>query len=108
MTSATWVAPAPRVQVSAESRARVTRPDVALFGLPDTDVALAVRSFDPIRSAVADAQQQFNRLDADQNGYLDRDDFGDTEIDDILDEIDGVLETNAEEFVRGFVQKGGQ
>lgn len=32
----------------------------------------------------------------------------DTDIDDILDEIDGVLETNAEEFVRGFVQKGGQ
>lgn len=31
-----------------------------------------------------------------------------TEIDDILDEIDGVLETNAEEFVRSFVQKGGQ
>ena len=31
-----------------------------------------------------------------------------SEIDDILDEIDGVLETNAEEFVRGFVQKGGQ
>ncbi|HET8794761.1 MAG TPA: ubiquitin-like protein Pup [Arthrobacter sp.] len=28
--------------------------------------------------------------------------------DDLLDEIDGVLETNAEEFVRGFVQKGGQ
>ena len=32
----------------------------------------------------------------------------DSDIDDILDEIDGVLETNAEEFVRGFVQKGGQ
>ncbi len=29
-------------------------------------------------------------------------------IDDMLDEIDGVLESNAEEFVRGFVQKGGQ
>ncbi|GAA1338836.1 ubiquitin-like protein Pup [Arthrobacter roseus] len=28
--------------------------------------------------------------------------------DDLLDEIDGVLEVNAEEFVRGFVQKGGQ
>lgn len=27
---------------------------------------------------------------------------------DILDEIDGVLETNAEEFVRSYVQKGGQ
>ena len=29
-------------------------------------------------------------------------------IDDLLSEIDSVLETNAEEFVRGFVQKGGQ
>ncbi|MET1036321.1 MAG: ubiquitin-like protein Pup [Arthrobacter sp.] len=29
-------------------------------------------------------------------------------VDDLLDEIDGVLEKNAEEFVRGFVQKGGQ
>ena len=30
------------------------------------------------------------------------------ELDDLLDEIDDVLETNAEEFVRGFVQKGGE
>lgn len=30
------------------------------------------------------------------------------DIDDILDEIDEVLEENAEEFVRGYVQKGGQ
>ena len=30
------------------------------------------------------------------------------DIDAILDEIDDVLEENAEEFVRGFVQKGGQ
>ena len=30
------------------------------------------------------------------------------EIDDILDEIDEVLEDNAEEFVRNYVQKGGQ
>ncbi|WP_208636481.1 ubiquitin-like protein Pup [Corynebacterium gottingense] len=28
--------------------------------------------------------------------------------DDILDEIDALLDTNAEEFVRSFVQKGGQ
>lgn len=28
--------------------------------------------------------------------------------DDLLAEIDGVLEANAEEFVKGFVQKGGQ
>ena len=30
------------------------------------------------------------------------------DVDAILDEIDDVLETNAEEFVRSFVQKGGQ
>ena len=30
------------------------------------------------------------------------------ELDDLLDEIDGVLESNAEEFVRSYVQKGGQ
>ena len=29
-------------------------------------------------------------------------------IDDLLDEIDSVLEDNAEEFVRSYVQKGGQ
>lgn len=29
-------------------------------------------------------------------------------LDSILDEIDNVLETNAEEFVSSFVQKGGQ
>lgn len=28
--------------------------------------------------------------------------------DDLLDEIDSVLESNAETFVRSFVQKGGQ
>ncbi|MGL4832661.1 MAG: ubiquitin-like protein Pup [Propionibacteriaceae bacterium] len=31
-----------------------------------------------------------------------------TDLDDILDEINAVLEVNAEEFVKGFVQKGGQ
>jgi len=30
------------------------------------------------------------------------------DVDAILDEIDDVLESNAEEFVRAFVQKGGQ
>lgn len=32
----------------------------------------------------------------------------DADIDSVLDEIDSVLESNAEEFVRGFVQKGGE
>ncbi len=32
----------------------------------------------------------------------------DSQVDDLLDDIDEVLESNAEQFVRGFVQKGGQ
>jgi ubiquitin-like protein Pup len=39
---------------------------------------------------------------AERKGKLDDD------VDAILDDIDGVLEANAEEFVRGFVQKGGE
>lgn len=30
------------------------------------------------------------------------------DLDDLLDEIDEVLETNAEDFVKSYVQKGGQ
>ncbi len=30
------------------------------------------------------------------------------EMDDLLDEIDEVLESNAEDFVKAYVQKGGQ
>ena len=29
-------------------------------------------------------------------------------MDDLLDEIDEVLETNAEDFVKSYIQKGGQ
>jgi prokaryotic ubiquitin-like protein Pup len=32
----------------------------------------------------------------------------DADVDAILDEIDEVLEVNAEDFVKSFVQKGGQ
>ena len=31
-----------------------------------------------------------------------------TGLDDLLDEIDELLESNAEEFVKSYVQKGGQ
>jgi len=30
------------------------------------------------------------------------------DVDSVLDEIDEVLEANSEDFVRGFVQKGGE
>lgn len=32
----------------------------------------------------------------------------DEDVDAILDEIDDVLEVNAEDFVKSFIQKGGQ
>lgn len=37
-----------------------------------------------------------------------RKDALDDDIDSLLDEIDGVLEHNAEEFVASFIQRGGQ
>ncbi len=46
------------------------------------------------QAAVSDSAERKAQLDAD--------------IDSILDEIDEVVETNAEDFVRSFVQKGGQ
>ena len=30
------------------------------------------------------------------------------QLDDLLDEIDEVLETNAEDFVKSYIQKGGE
>jgi Ca2+-binding EF-hand superfamily protein len=65
----------PQVQVSAGPNAQASRPDFASFGFADTILEMAVRSFDPLGAAIADARQQFNQLDADQNGYLDRDEL---------------------------------
>lgn len=31
-----------------------------------------------------------------------------SDLDELLDEIDGVLETNAEDFVKSYIQKGGE
>jgi prokaryotic ubiquitin-like protein Pup len=40
--------------------------------------------------------------------HTDRGDKLKAELDELLDEIDEVLEDNAEEFVRNYVQKGGE
>jgi prokaryotic ubiquitin-like protein Pup len=45
---------------------------------------------------------------ADQTDVAERKEQLDEDIDAILDEIDEVLETNAEDFVKSFIQKGGQ
>lgn len=50
----------------------------------------------------SDEQVENADVDTEQQAKLDDD------VDSILDDIDDVLEENAEEFVRSFVQKGGQ
>lgn len=56
----------------------------------------------PRKSEDAEEQIDTTEVDAERKEKLDDD------VDSILDEIDDVLEENAEEFVRSFVQKGGQ
>ncbi|MFT4298301.1 MAG: ubiquitin-like protein Pup [Aeromicrobium sp.] len=53
-------------------------------------------------SRESDEQVEATEIDTEAKAKLDDD------VDAILDEIDDVLEENAEEFVRSFVQKGGQ
>ena len=43
-----------------------------------------------------------------QDAVASRGDDVTDKIDDLLDEIDSVLEENAEEFVKNYVQKGGE
>lgn len=54
------------------------------------------------RHAETEAAEEIAPADSAQKAELDAD------VDSLLDEIDSVLENNAEEFVRSFVQKGGQ
>ena len=63
-------------------------------------------------------QQRANRRTAESDETVDdvtvaedvkeRQDKLTDDVDSLLDEIDDVLEENAEEFVRGYVQKGGE
>ncbi len=46
--------------------------------------------------------------DAPETDLAERKESLDADVDDILDEIDDVLETNAEDFVKSFIQKGGE
>ena len=58
----------------------------------------------PRKSSEADEAVQ----DSPESDVAERKEALDSDIDDILDEIDDVLETNAEDFVKSFIQKGGQ
>jgi len=54
------------------------------------------------------APQRTDEVVEDAPATSDRGEKLKAELDDLLDEIDEVLEDNAEEFVKSYVQKGGQ
>ncbi len=60
----------------------------------------------PRRSSETEEQPQSE--EAAESAVAERKEALDTEVDDLLDEIDDVLETNAEDFVKSFIQKGGE
>lgn len=63
----------------------------------------------PHRSSGSEAEEQVEAPTAEEDATLaERKEQLDEDIDAILDEIDNVLESNAEDFVKSFVQKGGQ
>ncbi|MGN6250226.1 MAG: ubiquitin-like protein Pup [Marmoricola sp.] len=55
-----------------------------------------------------DAEEQVEEAAAPEGSVTERKEQLDEDIDAILGDIDDVLETNAEDFVKSFIQKGGQ
>ena len=53
-------------------------------------------------------QQQEQEEDLPQTGAHEQDQAAGSDLDAVLDDIETTLETNAKEYVQGFVQKGGQ
>ena len=76
----------------------------------------ATRVFEGVKAVPEQEQKRTQRKDGgaeagDDAGQVTSSEKGEKlkgEMDDILDEIDSVLEENAEEFVKSYVQKGGQ
>jgi ubiquitin-like protein Pup len=60
------------------------------------------------KSAKSDAAEDVTRETGANTGLAEKGKDLKHAMDDLLDEIDSVLEENAEEFVAGYVQRGGQ
>jgi ubiquitin-like protein Pup len=60
------------------------------------------------KSATRRSEEVEEVQDSTASDVQERQDALTEDVDDILDEIDSVLESNAEEFVRGYIQKGGE
>ena len=57
---------------------------------------------------MAAGQQQEQEEDLPQTGAQEQGQTAGSDLDAVLDDIEITLETNAKEYVQGFVQKGGQ
>jgi ubiquitin-like protein Pup len=56
----------------------------------------------------AKRSKETERPEVDEDAATARNEDADRKLDDLLDEIDQVLEENAEEFVKNYIQKGGE
>lgn len=56
----------------------------------------------------AKRSKETERKDVDEDTAIGRNEEADRKLDELLDEIDQVLEENAEEFVKNYIQKGGE
>ena len=54
------------------------------------------------------SQEETASEDVVESDVAERKEMIDEDVDAILDEIDEVLESNAEDFVKSFIQKGGE
>ena len=54
------------------------------------------------------SQEETTTEEVVETDVAERKEMIDEDVDAILDEIDDVLETNAEDFVKSFIQKGGE
>ena len=57
---------------------------------------------------VAAGRKKEQEEDLPQTGAREQNQMAESDLDAVLDDIETTLETNAKEYVRGFVQKGGQ
>ncbi len=96
-------------QTFPEKRSRVTRSSV---GLPKEEFSSLVQ----VVQAAGEQQQRVKKSDAPQReeekktptSIREKGESLKEDLDKLIDEIDEVLEENAEEFVKNYVQRGGE
>lgn len=98
------------------TRRSTTRPTTRTREMAETIVSEEYHALAMVVGAAAGDQKQVRRSDAPQDtaearptsNIKDRGETLKEDLDRIIDEIDEVLEENAEEFVKNYVQRGGE